>query len=699
MRKAASIGLSALLVLQPLGAAAAPRAGRQPATSGAPVLPESAIAHRWFGNDAAWYANNIPFFDSPDAKLDQIYYYRWKVFRAHIRDVGAQGVVFTEFLPKVGWDRTPYSTLNDSAIFPIYDGRWLRDRSYLNDWISYIWTGGGNDRHFSESLADATWRRLLVDGDARFATRFLPSMEQMYSLWDDHYDFDKHLYWIEPLLDATEYSIASIDASGGKDGFTGGQAFRPSINSYMFANARAISRLAALAGDRAAALRYAAKAADLKQHVEQDLWSPTLDHFIDRYQVDNQYVHYWQPIRGRELVGYTPWTMGLLDGDPRYAIAWQHVLKSDQLRSPFGLRTAEPSYQYYMRQYRYDQATGQPECQWNGPIWPFQTTQALLGLANLLNTTKQNVITRSDYAALLRQYTDLHYLDGKPDIEEDYDPATGKPIVGLPRSHHYYHSAYDDLIISGLVGIRPRADAVLEVNPLVPRNPGDPNALAWFALEHVPYHGHLVDVVYDRDGSHYHRGAGLQLFVDGRRVAAAPGLTRLTAQVRQAHLPPTPRNVDLAVHLAGQAFPRPSASVNGSDQQTLIQSIDGRLWFFPEIQQGWTTQGSPHATDWYALDFGKPTAVAASTLFFLDDGKNFAAPQAYTIQYLDHDRWHDVSRSATKPIANGANADHWPAVTARHFRVRLSASDANRAVRLLEWKLYATQPQHHFVGR
>jgi hypothetical protein len=131
----------------------------------------------------------------------------------------------------------------------------------------------------------------------------------------------------------------------------------------------------------------------------------------------------------------------------------------------------------------------------------------------------------------------------------------------------------------------------------------------------------------------------------------------------------------------------------------LIQSIDGRLWFFPEIQQGWTTQGSPHATDWYALDFGKPTAVAASTLFFLDDGKNFAAPQAYTIQYLDHDRWHDVSRSATKPIANGANADHWPAVTARYFRVRLSASDANRAVRLLEWKLYATQPQHHFVGR
>ncbi|GAA4780654.1 hypothetical protein GCM10023219_30890 [Stakelama sediminis] len=700
LRASLLIGLAALLPVQPLAAraASAPQATASSGSIAAPRLPETAIARRWFGNDAPWYQDNIPFFDSPDAKLNQIYYYRWKVFRAHIRSVGAYGDVFTEFLPRVGWDRVPYSTLNDSAIFPIYDGRWLRDRSYLNDWIRYIWTGGGDDRHFSESLADATWQRYLVDGDARFATRFLPSMEQMYSLWDDHYDFKKHLYWIEPLLDATEYTISSIDASGGKDGFTGGQAFRPSINSYMYANARAISRFAALAGDDATARRYADKAADLKAHVEQDLWSPTLHHFIDRYQVDNKFVHYWEPIRGRELVGYTPWTMRLSDGDPKYAVAWEHVLKPDQLRGKYGLRTVEPSYQYYMRQYRYDQATGLRECQWNGPVWPFQTTQVLIGLANLLNTTQQNVITRSDYAALLSQYTDLHYVDGKPDIQEDYDPATGKPIVGLPRSHHYYHSSYDDLIISGLVGIRPRADDVLEVNPLVPRDPKDPNALPWFALEHVPYHGHLIDVVYDRDGSHYHRGAGLRLFVDGRRVAHAPALTRLTARIGQRTLPPVPRTIDLAVRLNGQEFPKPSASVNDGDAAALGHSIDGRMWFFPQIQQGWTTQGSTHATDWYALDFGRPTRIAASRLYFLDDGRQFAAPAAYTIQYLDHGSWRDLATHAAGPIANGVDADRWTAVTAQQFRVRLTAPKDGRAIRLLEWKLYAAPPVHRYVG-
>ena len=45
----------------------------------------------------------------------------------------------------------------------------------------------------------------------------------------------------QPLLDATEYTISSIDASGGKDGFRGGDSFRPSINAYMYANARAIA--------------------------------------------------------------------------------------------------------------------------------------------------------------------------------------------------------------------------------------------------------------------------------------------------------------------------------------------------------------------------------------------------------------------------------------------------------------------------
>ena len=82
----------------------------------------------------------------------------------------------------------------------------------------------------------------------------------------------------------------------------------------------------------------------------------------------------------------------------------------------------------------------------------------LAGAANLLNDYTQDVVHPADYLHLLRQYTSQHYLNGKPDLQEDYNPDTGKVIVGLHRSHHYNHSGYNDLIITGLAGLRPRAD-------------------------------------------------------------------------------------------------------------------------------------------------------------------------------------------------------------------------------------------------
>ena len=154
-----------------------------------------------------------------------------------------------------------------------------------------------------------------------------------------------------------------------------------------------------------------------------------------------------------------------------HACAREMATHADELRASLagkaGMRTVEASYEYYMRQYRY--LGSAPECQWNGPIWPYQTTQVLHGMANLLNDrSAHGPVTRSTYMRLLRQYAALHYQGDRLDLEEDYHPETGKPIVGLARSHHYFHSGFNDLILTGLVGIRPRADDVLEVNPLLP---------------------------------------------------------------------------------------------------------------------------------------------------------------------------------------------------------------------------------------
>ncbi len=653
----------------------------------APILDAHAIVQARFGGDAPWYEGNIPLFESSDPLLDQIYYYRWKLFRAHQRDLGARGYITTEFLDDVPWQRAPYASLNDATAMHIYEGRWLRDRRYTNDYIDDMYSGGGNDRHFSESIADAVYAHYLVDGDKAFATKHLDSMEHIYELWDDRYDAEKKLYWIEPLADATEYTIASIDASGGKDGFTGGEAFRPSINSYMYANARAISRLAALQGDARTADLYRQRGQSLRQAVETSLWSEPLQHFIDRYKVDNTFVHYWQPIRGRELVGYLPWYAELPEASPKYAQAWRHILSSDELGGAFGLRTNEPPYPNYMRQYRYDAASGGRECQWNGPVWPFQTTQTLVGLANLLNDYSQTVVSRADYLRLLKQYARLHLFDGHPDLQEDYDPATGRPIVGLARSHHYNHSGFDDLIITGLVGLRPRSDDVLEVNPLVTSDPGDPNFIRFFALQDAPYHGHLVSVLFDADGRRYGRGVGLSVYVDGRLAAHSRHLGRVLAKVAQARSSPPSRPVDLAVSLIASDFPKATASVNG-DPVSVRQAIDGRVQFFPEAPKGWSSFGSHETSDYYAIDFGRPLTLSSAELsFFAND--RFSTPQAYAVQIWRDERWLDVPPLAPQQLAraNGVTHISWSPLKASKLRI-VFRHRPDQVIKLVQLKVF-----------
>ncbi len=641
-------------------------------------LDRDRIAAEHFGNDAPWYEDRIPFFESADPRIDAVYYYRWSIFRAHQRDLGQQGYITTEFADDVDWQRHPYASLNDASGFHIAEGLWLNDRRFTDDYINFMYHGG-NDRHFTDHMADSVWGRFLVDGDRQAVQRHLPVMRHIYGLWEDHYDFAKQLYFIEPLLDATEYTVSSIDASGGEDGFRGGDSFRPSINSYMFANARAISNIAAMAGDTALSAEFAARADRLQARTIEALWNPALGHFGDRYKVDNEHVSYWEPIRARELAGYLPWMFDLVPDDARYASAWAHLLDPASLGGEAGIRTVEKSYEYYMRQYRY---LGEArECQWNGPVWPYQTTQVLTGMANLLDHYDHTgPVTRSDYMRLLRQYTDLHYQGDLLDLEEDYDPATGEPIVGLDRSHHYFHSGYIDLILGGLVGIRPRADDVLEVNPLLP-DAGDAQGLGWFRVENVPYHGRSVAVTWDADGSRYGKGVGLSVEVDGKEVARRATLGRLTVPVTRAAPRPIRRDINRAVQLVRGDFPMARASGN-NDAEALHDAIDGRTWFYPELPNGWDSPLSGQE-QWYEVDFGQAVTVDRAELAFFDDGAQFAAPISVTVQYWQDGRWHDLARG--KPVANGISDYRWDSRPITRIRALMKPA-GKRAIRLAEFK-------------
>jgi hypothetical protein len=233
----------------------------------------------------------------------------------------------------------------------------------------------------------------------------------------------------------------------------------------------------------------------------------------------------------RELHGLTPWYVNL--PDPGYEVAWKQLMDPKGFYAPYGPTTAEQRHPGFKVSYEGH------ACQWNGPSWPFSTAVTLTGLANLLNNYEQATMTKADYFETLRIYTKSHRLqreDGRivPWIDENLNPYTGDWIARTrkigqepkERGKDYNHSSYCDLIISGLVGIRPQPDDTIVVSPLLPDNTWD-----WLCLDNVPYHGRTVTVLWDKTGERYGKGRGLRVFVDGKLVASLERLSRVRAQL------------------------------------------------------------------------------------------------------------------------------------------------------------------------
>ena len=106
---------------------------------------------------------------------------------------------------------------------------------------------------------------------------------------------------------------------------------------------------------------------------------------------------------------------------------------------------------------------------------------------------------------------------------------TGNWLITGPkevRSRDYNHSTFCDLVIRGLVGIVPRDDDIVEIDPIIPAGTWD-----WFCLDRVPYHGRLLTIAWDRTGKRYKRGAGLTIWADGHELAHAADLSRLTGKL------------------------------------------------------------------------------------------------------------------------------------------------------------------------
>ena len=445
-----------------------------------------------------WMTQNIPLFDCPDRGFEEMWYFRWWTLRKHIRQTPV-GYAMTEFLvPRSYADQ--YNLIASGVGHHIHESRWLRDTIYL-DQIMNTWYKGneGNPMkkiaNYSSWMAHSLWGRYLVDGRKDWIVSMLPSLEWEYNHWETTHTREGGLYWQADVQDAMEETI-----SGGRKK----KYLRPSINAYMYGNAMAIGNICRLAGFASKAQAYFDKATDLQEKVHQKLWNDE-HQFFETHRIDSS-------ANVREAIGFMPWYTHMAKDEAKYSVAWLQASDPQGFSAPYGQTTAE-------RRHPLFRTHGVGKCEWDGAVWPFATSQTLTALANFANDYQSSHLSLltshlsidSLYFAELEKYMQSQHMRGKPYIGEYLDETTGYWLKGdQERSRYYNHSTWNDLIITGLVGLRPRADNTLEVNPLLPKGKWD-----YFCLDNVPYHGHNLTILYDKDGSHYHAGKGLRIYVNG----------------------------------------------------------------------------------------------------------------------------------------------------------------------------------------
>ena len=629
----------------------------------------------WANRDFDWFEANIPFFECPDAEINTTYYYRWELVTRHIiYGSPNSGYSFTEFANRPFWSGA-YGGIACPSGHQIYEVRWLKDPEFARDFLHYWFrTPGAQPRNYSSWLADCAVAVDHVHPNKAFLVDLLPDLEKHHEAWRGRqWVDDMGMFWQTGHDDGMEFNINSRQT---KDILRGDRAFRPTFNTYMWADLNALAEIAEMAGDLDKASSYRKQAAALKALVQEKLWDPKREFFFpmssrEETDKDGNVVkahtltyesgkHAGSP-HGRELHGYVPWAFNL--PDPGKESAWKFLMDPYYFQAPFGPSTTERNDPMFLLQ--------KGCCWWSGQSWPFATTQTLKAMANVLHNYPQEFISRTDYADLLHTFAISHRKDGKPYIAEALHPDTGswQGHDMRNRSEHYFHSNFNDLVITGLAGLKADGGDTLTIDPLAP------DSWDYFALDAIPYQGHEVAICWDKKGDRYGHGAGLHVLVDGKKVASSPKLGKLEVKLPAAREVPLndETRFNYAVNNDGDYFPSYDASHTGPGS-SLAMIYDGQYRYDTPPTNRWTSVGSTEEADWVSIDLGMPRPIDTIKLFLLDDGEGVVAPSRFELQHWDGKAWVEVpgqNRNPKTPAGGRPNTISFPETPLQRLRVVL----------------------------
>lgn len=656
-----------------------------------------------------WWAENVPYLDTPEDNIDKSLFYRWWLMRFNFLDADMPGNTYQFPVAMEGVLGYNNSIVLTTGMF-IDDLKYFRDPIYsYGPWVStgetsksYKFVDNPGDpanwsNSYTQYISEAAWRSYeLHGGPTAIAGKLATYAEDDVKGLQDAYDFNKN-----GLIEYNWGAMTGNDADAVSFHWKGGYQDRAE-NAYLYSNALASAEAYRTAGNTAKADEMEAFAQNIKTQVMKVLWNP------DTKLLEHAMANNGEHVPWKEINNYYPFSVGLVPkpGDADYNDDYVQALRlfADDKQYPiFPFYTANQA-----DQAAYNATGGQGSNNFS----VINSTVTFRMLSKVLRDYPTDAINAEWYKKLLYWNAWAHYQNGGdnrlPDQNEFWANGSANPQKIDYRSwiHHTILGATNFTMIEDAMGVRTRDDAKIELDPI---------DIGWdhFTANNIRYRDRDLTVTWDAPGGTRYYGddvpEGYSVFLDGKlaftvdklshvvydpasgTVEVVKGDAKVTTATASAVKAPQDvrfaddaRVVDLFAKAGADVRTASTGSANLATSATATFSASGRA---PSgavdgttiNEPFWGTAGSPNAKDSLTVELGGEKTFDDIRPYFYDSSSSatapgYAEPSVYTLEVRRGGQWSVIPQQARTPAYPRANYNHvqFPEVTGDAVRLTVT---------------------------
>jgi hypothetical protein len=468
-----------------------------------------------------WFADNVPYFDAADPGFKKMWYYRWWIVRFHLVDMESpdlKGFAFYE--GKLGFD----NAIGFAVPAQLKELSYLRDPAYGLSQAENSYRNRASNGAVVDPPGSPYWNETYSHWIAAALAEYhrvhpipperlralLPAMAADVRAWLSAYDADG-----DGLPERDRPRVTGYDLDILSYWFFSGTRLdlhkeppaleRVDFASFVFANARGVAELATAAGDTALAAEFSAEAARIQRAALSQLWDDETRFFYPQRATDNARA----PLR--ELHGFFPFTTELAPNEPRYTAALAALVDPQEFWARYPtVITSQVHYRHWT--WEMDGLTRN--------IAPHPISMGGRTVLQAIKHYPQSGVTPAHFMELMERYNELVYPGvhpndpyWRPNAHEYYskwEPYSQSTRPKPSDISHDFHSMWLSLVVEGVVGLTPRSDERIELQPMA-------REWAYFLIDRLRHRGHDLTVVWDRpDGRLRYEGypEGFSLYID-----------------------------------------------------------------------------------------------------------------------------------------------------------------------------------------